>query len=81
MKDREYKINTKVTFRKVSARLLSKGYKETYYGDKINGDGYAYYKKGKNVIKLTYKWIPNPQGRGYVSGRMVELEDVSECYC
>ena len=80
MKDRYYSKKTKVHYSNVAAKLLKQGYKEVSYGDMPNGDGYAYYKRENITLKLIYKWIPNPQGRGYISGKMVAMEDVSMCY-
>lgn len=80
MKDRYYIENTKSTYRSVKSWLLKKGFKETYYGNITPEIGEAYLEKPGKSYKLIYKWIPSPTGRGYISGPMISLEDVSSCY-
>ena len=80
MTDRYYVENTKSTYKKVSARLERQGFKLDTYGDIDRTTGEAYYIKPGALIKLIYQWIPNPAGPGYVSGKMISLEDVTSCY-
>ena len=80
MKDRYYSENTKTTYKEVSARLEKRGFKLNSYGDIDPTTGEAYYIKPGIMYKLIYKWIPNPEGRGYISGKMISIEDLTSCY-
>ncbi len=80
MKDRYYIENTKITYKKVAARLEKRGFKLESYGDINPTTGEAYYIKPGLMYKLTYQWIPNPNGRGVVSGKMISFEDMTSCY-
>ena len=80
MKDRIYSTKTRVTYKDVKNRLIAKGYKCVSYGDKKQYRmGMAYYSNDKNIIKLVYEWV-QVEPRHYVSGKMVALTDVTECY-
>ena len=81
MKDRIYSTKTRVTYKDVKNRLMAKGYKCVSYGDieQYITIGVAYYSNGKNTIKLVYEWV-QVKPRHYVSGKMVALTDVTECY-
>lgn len=82
MIDRYYKKNTRSTFKSVRRWLSKLGYKETCYGDSAYYDnvGYAFMEKPGRSLKLTYYWIPNPKGRGVISGKMISLEDYTSCF-
>ena len=81
MKDRIYSTKTRVTYKDGKNRLIAKGYKCVSYGDieQYITMGVAYYSNGKNTIKLVYEWV-QVKPRHYVSGKMVALTDVTECY-
>lgn len=81
MKDRIYSTKTRVTYKDVKNRLIAKGYKCVSYGDieQCRTMGIAYYSNDKNTIKLVYEWV-QVEPRHYVSGKMVALTDVTECY-
>lgn len=84
MKDRYYKPNTKATFRGVRNWLTKLGYKENMYGDaewtEMSKIGEAWYAKPGVMLSLHYEWVKNPNGNGYVSGKMISLEDISSCF-
>ena len=77
MKDHFYSKNTRTTYHNVDIRLSKKGYKLTSYGDDRHDNGYAYYEKGESIIKVTYLWIPNPNGLGVIADKMISIEDYS----
>ena len=81
MKDRYYKRNTRSTYHNVSTWLKKHGYKETTYGDSAYypNVGYAYYEKPGVCLKLMYHWVKETE-KSYVSGKMISLEDVSDCF-
>ena len=84
MQDHYYIENTKSTFKSVKAWLLKRGFIEDSYGDSIwnehNKIGYCYFVKPGIMYKLKYKWGRHPQGHGYISGKMISIEDVTSCY-
>ena len=84
MKDRYYKANTKSTFKSVKLWLTKLGYKEMWYGDaewnETSKIGEAWYEKPGVSLTLKYEWVKNPNGNGYVSGKMISLEDMTSCY-
>ena len=84
MQDRFYKANTKATFKKTSAWLKRLGYKEDMYGDAEWNEhqkiGEAWYCKPGVMLSLHYEWVKNPNGVGYISGKMISLEDITDCF-
>ena len=58
--------------------LETKGYKCTGYSDS-NGKGVAYHENETNVLKIIYEWIRTGHN-SYVAGKIIEIDDVTECY-
>lgn len=80
MQDRYYIEKTKSTYKSVSSWLEKRGFKLESYGDIDEQTAEAYYIKPGIMYKLIYQWIPNPNGRGVVAGKMISLEDMTSCF-
>lgn len=60
-------------------KLEKLGYTCTHYSDINPSTGLAYYETKTNVLKIIYEWVKIADNH-YTSGKILSVENVSECY-
>lgn len=72
-------MNKTLNYKDYAKRLHKNGYECTFYGDTRSGNGLAYFETEAHVLRIEHLWNKASHGR-YVAGKIVKIEDVTECH-